>query len=173
MRDPRDSGHGPDICSACGSGCDYVACVECGEGWPCPPVAEYDAKIERRERRKRLPDELDALAKRVNALELDLTRARAHVRYLELFVLGAALPIFRDLLATHATGSLEMPSAREWISGDEQRNVESGMGVGVDFKSGAGAYVYKATDGRIYTDGRVTRGADVSKVAEQRRRMGQ
>lgn len=171
MKDPRDDGHGPDICTTCGSGCDYVACVECGEGWPCPPVAEYDAKIIARERRKRLPDELDQLAERVNALEQQNARHAAYIRYLEAFVLGAALPIFRDLLATHATGELVMPGARQWVSGDEARNVESGMGIGINFKANGGAYEYKATDGRIYVDGRITRGADPYKVQEQRRRF--
>lgn len=171
MRDPRDDNHGPDICTTCGSGCDYVACVECGEPWPCPAVAEYDAKIEKRERRKRLPEELSQLTERVNALESMSARQSAYIRYLELFILGAALPIFRDLLATHATGNLVMPSANQWASGKNENNTDSGIGIGINFKATGATYEYTSTDGRVYVDGRVTKGADVMKVQEQRKRF--
>lgn len=173
MKDPRDNGHTPGEAYSSCECCSEYECSECGEPWPCGAVSEYDEKVAMRERRKALPDELDKLTERVNALELDLTRANAQLRYQQAFIFGAALPVIRDLLATHATGKLTIPAPTWAIDArNNPRAVESGTGVGVNFRA-AGGYEYESTDGRVYTDGRVTRGAKVEKVGEQLRRMGQ
>lgn len=165
MRDPRDAGHTPAHTIQSCQCCDEYECSECGEPWPCPVVQEYDRKVEARERRKALPDDLDALTARVNELERKNDALRRDLRHVEDFIFGAALPVIRDLLATHATGELVIPSARTWIK--DERVVESGMGTGPKFSANGRSYEYTATDGRVYKNGRVTKGANAWKATEQ------
>lgn len=168
MRDPREAGHwrAPRGCECCD---DEGVCAACEEPWPCETVQEYDRKVEARERRKALPDDVDALTARVNELERKNDALRRDLRRVEDFIFGAALPVIRDLLATHATGELVIPPARTWVR-DDERSVESGMGSGPKFSANGSGYEYSATDGRVYKNGRVIKGANAWKAAEQAKR---
>jgi hypothetical protein len=130
-------------------------------------VRKYDEKVAARERRRGLPDELDKITARVAKLERCIAEYERIIREHEKFFAGAVMPVIRDLLATHATGSLSVPNI---MLSQDHTDVDAFKGIGPKFKA-SGGYVYEATDGRVYTDGKVTRGASVAKASEQLRRF--
>lgn len=168
MRDPRKEGHEPHGwgCECC----DEADCGKCEEVWPCDVVRAYDKWAESRPKAAvpRLSAEVEALRKIVDWQSERLDRQAKIIDWHERYLAGAVMPVIRDLLATHATGSLSVPGR---IDGTDSTGADAFKGIGINFVATGGAYEYKSTDGRVYTDGRVTKGAQVSKVAEQRRRF--
>lgn len=168
MKDPRKAGHEPVWKWTTDEQEGHESCLSCDTYWPCSTVEAYDSVKSDKARRKNVGSELDKLTARVNDLESKCRTLTTRAEYYEKFIWGAAMPVIRDLLATHATGSLDMPSSVQWASGLAP---DSGKGTGVNFAAGGTYYAYRSTDGREYRDGRVVRGASVAKVAEQRKRF--
>jgi hypothetical protein len=170
MRDPREDGHVEVGCSCDpdmdnGAAC-FTRCVLCDDDeWPCAAVREYD----KAKRAAQLTDELDALRDTVDELRATVERqGRALVAH-ERFFAGAVMPVIRDLLATHATGSLSMPA--DWWNSDVRHDAAIGSGVQFVGSDVFAYYVYEATDGRVYTNGKVSKGADLDRVTEQMKRF--
>lgn len=174
MKNPYEFGHyqEPSGCDCCD---DLSECGEDGEQWPCEAMQKYTAWLDAKEAKKLIQPKY--AIPRLEALIAELQKtiyenAEAHNKIvgrlakLEDFVYDALAPLARDLLTHKSTGELSVPAAG-WFPGQR----DALIGVGRGFRSGASlglspsaSYVYKAVDGRVYTNGKITTGADLSKV---------